>query len=73
VTHLLVRLVVTSSGHMEEACAWCLFTWDESLKDLWILFVEIPAGNQRAASAQDLRRSKDWEVSEPYRGRGSAS
>jgi hypothetical protein len=23
--HLLVRLVVTGSGHVEEACAWCLF------------------------------------------------
>jgi hypothetical protein len=41
-------------------------------KDLWI-FLEDSSGDRRAALARRLRRSRDREVSRPYRGRGSAS
>jgi hypothetical protein len=31
---LLVRLVVMGSGHVEEACAWCLFMQENKNKNL---------------------------------------
>jgi hypothetical protein len=54
VKHLLVRCVVTASGHMEDACAWFLFTWVKSHNRTRGPVTKIPVGKQRANPAQGI-------------------
>jgi hypothetical protein len=51
--HLLVRHVVTASGHGEEACAWCLFARAEfHIRTCGFISWRFQQGPERANPAQ---------------------